>query len=126
MNSLEELNAINAIFDNFAGGVKVIRPNEQFNGEAQEWVRLTIQPASGKIRTLGDLSFRYTSVLYVQIFVLPDTGSGRPMELADEVTNLLRAKTISGLTFKVPSYQDIGTKNNWYQINVLTEFYRED
>lgn len=126
MDEIQELNVINNIFDDFAGGVKVIHPNEKFDGEVDEWIRLTIQPAKGDIRTLGDLKFRYTSILYVQVFVLPDSGSGRSMELVSEVTSLLRAKTINGLTFKTPTYQDVGTKNGWYQINVLTEFYRED
>lgn len=126
MNELDELNVVNAIFDNFANGVTVIHPNEKFDGESTEWIRLTIQPAKGEVRTLGDLTFRYNSILYVQVFVSPDSGSGRSMELVSEITNLLRAKTINGLTFKVPTYQDVGTKNGWYQINVLTEFYRED
>lgn len=126
MTELDELNAINQIFSNFAGGVKVIHPNENYDGSDQEWIRLTIQPAKGEIRTLGDLAFRYVSLLYVQIFVLPDSGSGRSMELVNEVTNLLRAKTLLGLTFKVPKYQDVGTNKGWYQVNVVTEFYRED
>lgn len=126
MTELDELNAINQIFTGFGSGLPVIHPNEQFTGEATEWIRLTIQPAKGEIRTLGFESFRYTSLLYVQIFVLPDSGSGRSMELVNEVTNLLRAKTLLGLTFKVPKYHDIGTNKGWYQINVVTEFYRED
>lgn len=126
MDALQELDVINNIFQNFAGGVTVIHPNETLTEEVNEWVRLTIQPAKGSIRTLGDPTYRYRSILYVQVFVLPNTGTGRSMELVDEITELLRGKTINGLTFLVPKYHDVGASNGWYQVNVLTEFYRED
>jgi hypothetical protein len=127
MNYAQELDALDGIFINFAGGIVVRHENENYDGEATEWVRISSQTAKGSQISLGSNPLhRYKGVFFVQIFVLPDSGSGRAAEIVDAITTLIRGKTISGITFKVPTSHKIGVKDGWYQVNVLTEFYRED
>ena len=65
-------------------------------------------------------------MLFVQIFVKPDIGSGRALELADTITTLFRAKRIGGIVFLVPKVQKVGVFKDWYQVNVSVEFSREE
>ena len=125
MNHIEELNTINDIFIGFAGGITVRHENEKHEG-LEEWIRVTYQTASADQISLGsNPRYRYEGVLYVQIFVEPDIGTGRSTELVDMVTALLRSNTINGITFKVPKAFKVGVVNGWYQVNVVTNFYRE-
>ena len=100
--------------------------NDEMNDSLiQEWVRVSSQSANGFQSSLGsNPTFRYTGVLYLQIFVKPDVGSGRALELADMFTVLFRAKRIEGMVFQVPIIQKIGVYNDWYQVNVSVEFFR--
>lgn len=123
----EELLAIDSIFSGFASGIAQVHENEKYNGSADEWIRLSTQNADGTQRSLGDDPiYRYRGVCFVQIFTKPDTGAGRSTEITDLVTDLLRSKTLSGITFRVPRMVKVGEKGGWYQVNVLTDFYRED
>ena len=127
MNFQQELDVIDSIFINFAGGIVVIHENEKYDGVATEWVRVSSQISSARQITMGSNTiYRYRGVCYVQIFVSPDSGSGRAMEIVDFVSNLIRSKTINGVTFNTPRANKVGVKDGWYQVNVLTEFYRED
>lgn len=127
MNSQQELIALDTIFSGFFNGITIIHENEKYDGSDNEWIRLSSQTGSSNQITLGDNPrFRYNNVCYVQIFTSPDSGSSKSLEISDAVTDLLRGKTLNGLTFKVPKNYKVGVSNGWYQVNVLIEFYRED
>lgn len=90
-----------------------------------EWVRITIQNGDAFQASMGDNpAFRYIGVLFFQIFLKPDAGSGRALELADTISTLFRAQTISGMTFRVPQVQKVDSDAEWYQVNVSIEFFR--
>lgn len=90
-----------------------------------EWIRVSIQNGDAFQASMGDNpAFRYIGVLFFQIFLKPDTGSGRASQLADVITTLFRAKTISGLTFRVPQVNKVNSKSEWYQTNVSIDFFR--
>lgn len=126
MTELDLLNTIDHIFSGLPG-IDMVHENETYHGSAPEWIRACAQTADGKRMTLGnDPLYRYKGICFVQIFVKPDTGAGRALEIADMITPLLRDKKINGVQFFVPVVRKVGENNGWYQINVLTDFYMED
>ncbi len=127
MNDTQQLVILDTIFSGFASGIPIVHDNEKYDGDSEEWIRLSSQVASAKQKSLGDNPiYRYRGICYVQIFTKPDTGSGRAMEIVDMVTALLRSKTLNGITFYTPRSHKVGVVNGWYQVNVSTDFYRED
>lgn len=101
--------------------------NDVMIEDVSEWVRISIQNASAKQVSLGsNPMFRYVGILFIQVFIKPDIGSGRALQIADEFTNLFRAKRINGILFLVPEIQRIGISGDWYQTNVSVQFSREE
>lgn len=127
MTELECQNAIDQIIGDGIAGIDIVHDNEQYAGPNLEWLRVSVLPATGKQKSMGDSpTFRYYGVLAIQIFTKPNTGSGRALEISDMITSLLRAKRLNGIQFFVPTTNKVGVDLGWYQVNVLTEFYRED
>jgi len=91
-----------------------------------EWARVTIQGGNGHIASLGNNPiYRYPGVIIFQIFTKLGIGSGRAVTIADEIDALLKSRRLGSVVFQVPNIQKIGPNNNWYQINVLVDFYSE-
>lgn len=103
----------------------MVYQNVKYDGSASEWCRMSLQNADAFQASMGvSPAFRYIGVMFIQIFVRPDTGSGRAMAIADAVTTMFRAQTISGITFRVPQIQKVGEDDGWYQVNVSVDFFR--
>lgn len=102
--------------------------NDQQNDlSLQEWVRMSVQEASSSQITMGSNPlFRYASVLFFQIFVKPDIGSGRALEIVDTLSPLFNSKRIGDMTFMTPLVERVGVVRDWYQLNLSVEFYREE
>ena len=99
--------------------------NQTANNADPEWLRLTIQNADSFQASLGsNPDYRYIGVLFFQIFVKPNTGSGRAMELVDIIEELFRSQTIGGITFKVPVVRKVPDNSEWYQVNISIDFFR--
>lgn len=112
---------------NYASTLVKYENDEMNDSSVSEWVRVSTQNADAFQASLGSNPlFRYVGVLFVQIFVKPDIGSGRALELADTITTLFRAKRIGGIVFLVPKVQKVGVFKDWYQVNVSVEFSREE
>ena len=112
---------------NYASTLVKYENDEMNDSSASEWIRVSTQNADAFQASLGSNPlFRYVGVLFVQIFVKPDIGSGRALELADTITTLFRAKRIGGIVFLVPKVQKVGVFKDWYQVNVSVEFSREE
>lgn len=123
----EKSNIENYFTSNFNETLIKFENDEMNDSEVDEWVRISIQNSKSYQASLGSNPiFRYIGILYVQIFVKPDIGSGRALSISDVVSNLFRAKRIGDTVFKVPEVKRIGSYNGWYQINVSIEFFREE
>lgn len=108
-------------------GTNLVFENQTQNNKVSEWVRVNILNPDGKQISLGSNPYyRYIGLLIFQIFIKPNTGSGRAMEIADQITTLFRGLTISGMTFKPPVIDPVGESGGWYQHNVSTQFSREE
>lgn len=125
--AVELQTTIDNVFQGFANGIKVIHENEEYAGTDNEWIRICVNEADGKRMSLGDNPlYRYHGICFVQVFVKPDSGVGRATQIADMVTPLLRDQVINGVHFFVPHIVKVGEVKGWYQLNVLTDYYRED
>lgn len=109
-------------------GLTIVYENDTLTDPTvQEWIKIHFMDGIGKQISLGDNPyFRYSGVLNIMIFVKPDTGSGRAAQIADIITPLIRSKRISGTLFQVPYPQKIGVREEWYQVNLLTNYQREE
>lgn len=120
------LNIVDNIFSSITT-VDVVHGNQSYDGTNEEWMRVSLKHVKSERVTLGNNPlYRYWGICAVQIFVRPDTGEGRAREIADLVTPLLRDQNVQGVQFFVPEVVPVGEENSWYQVNVLTKFYRED
>jgi hypothetical protein len=116
---------IDGMFDSWTQ-TQVVRENTEV-GTANEWIRPSIQAINGNRMNLGDNpKYRYTGLLYVQIFTLTGIGSGRAKVLADLLTQMFRDVRSGGITFKVPQFEAVGNQDNWYQSVFSVEFFREE
>lgn len=93
-----------------------------------EWVRIAVREGKSNQASLGVTNpmFRYFGILFVQIFVRNNTGTGRARELADLVTPIFRSKIVNGIHYGVPEVSTVGPDEAWFQVNVSCEFYREE
>lgn len=108
-------------------GTNIVFENQSQDNKVSEWVRVNIlNPASNQVSLGNTPYYRYVGLLIFQIFIKPNTGSGRAMEIADQITSLFRGLTISGMTFKPPVVDPVGESGGWYQVNVSTQFSREE
>lgn len=125
MNYSQEKQAIEQHFEANWPHTPIVFENAKFTGAEDEWVRLSILNGDAYQASMGDNpAFRHPGVVVVQIFTRPDSGSGRALELADLVDQLFRLAVVSGIVFRVPRVQKVPSDNEWYQVNVSTEFYR--
>lgn len=117
---------IDGMFDSWKY-TQVVRENSEVADTADEWIRPSLQAIGGNRMNLGDNpKYRYTGLLYVQIFTLTGIGSGRAKVLADLLTQMFRDVRSGGITFKVPQFEAVGNQDNWYQSVFSVEFFREE
>lgn len=93
----------------------------------EEWIRYTDHTSSARRASLGNNAlFRYRGIVAIQTFTKPSIGKGRALELSDYVTNIFRDQKIGATQFYVPYPNVIGTRDGWYQVNVLSPYYRDE
>ena len=91
------------------------------------WARLSIRPADGNQVGMGSTNVhRYSGVIFIQIFVPKSGGLGVAMQLADEAADIWRGAQFSGITCRTPRVVNVGPDRDWYQVNVLTNFFRDE
>jgi len=102
--------------------------NVYFEPQAvDEWVRFTDSNAGGRQASLGDNPlYRYRGIVTIQVFVKPNTGAARYLELADFITGMFRSQRVSGVQFEVPRPVKVGDRDGWCQVNVLCPYYRDE
>lgn len=125
MNYLQEKIAIESFFSGNWVSTEIAFENGP-SPDADEWVRISIQNGEAFQASLGDSpAFRYPGMVFIQIFTRKDGGSGRALELADELNDLFKLTVVDGIVFKVPQIKKINSADSeWYQVNVSIEFYR--
>jgi len=90
------------------------------------WCRFAIKLGDGLLTEIGgSKTHRYPGVAIAQLFVPIHHGDREGLRLADVIKTAFRAVTVSGVTFRTPSVNNLGleTEKKWWQINVSCPFY---
>lgn len=104
-------------------------PNTKLETEGlTEWVRYANIPDSANIAGLGGGSqqlYRYHGMVVVQIFVMPNSGAARALQLAELVSDIWRSARFSGLTMQATKIEIVGINQGWYQIDAISPYHRD-
>ena len=89
--------------------------------------RVTIRHASSAQRTLGGIDqrvFTNEGVVIVQVFTPRDDGTSRRkcLRLADVVKRAMQGQRTANVWFRNVVAQEIGDEDQWYHINVVSNF----
>lgn len=68
--------------------------------------------------------YRTEGMVVVRIFVKPNSGATRAIQLADLVADIWRSASFSGYTMKAPRLVKRGVVDGWYQVNVISPYFR--
>ena len=90
------------------------------------WIRMTINLGTANQVQMGAVkTFRNVGVVTAQIFIPLTIGMAEGYQQADLVADLFRSNTTSGVVYRTPSVQNLGRRDNWWQINVNCPFYKD-
>jgi len=96
------------------------------------WVALTVITDEAAQISLGDNPlYRFPGMVIVQVFVKEGTGTGVANQLADQVVEAFRLRTL-GVTatgfvkFQTPWKRREGIKEGWFQMNVFAPYARDE
>lgn len=131
--------AHNAIRDRFntqwASATEIAWPNKEFDDRVlntlDEWVRFRIDEAGAGWASMGDPGNNINRTLgqvTCSVFVKPDIGDKRALELADLIVAAFIGweDATTRVRFRIPPYvRPVGNDRNWYQINVIAPFERD-
>ncbi|MDJ0952477.1 MAG: phage tail terminator-like protein [Acidimicrobiia bacterium] len=103
-------------------------PNVKFSTKDQtEFVAIQHIPDDKMEKSLGTDPVQYRSYgdIVVQIFVKPNSGAARALQLADLVADVWRSAKFSGITVMAPRVAIVGVIEGWYQVDVISPYYRD-
>ena len=128
MSFESEVRSIETWFSTRYSETGVQYANVRFDpAELSEWARLTISPGGANIASMGSDPnlYRHTGVVSVQIFVTPNSGATRALQVADTIADIFRSAKIDNIQMHAPDVERVGVVDGWYQINVECNYYRD-
>jgi hypothetical protein len=120
-----------AIYERFLTGFngvpreRIAFDNEEPKTKGTSWVRLVVRGLGRGQDTLGkkpNRSFQSKASVFVQVYVVANTGVQVSDDLAKEAADLYEGESFSGLDFNEASINEIGPDGKWYQTQVEAEF----
>ena len=99
------------------------------NNNTSPYVTLLVRTGGEAQASLGSSTdlFRNSGFIVIEIRHDLDSGTAAALSIADTVSDLFRAQQIGNRITIINITPDrIGSRNGWYQINVLIEFRRDD
>jgi len=113
---------------------KIRWDNVKWDNPAEDpsWVALTIITDEADQISLGDNPrYRFPGMVIVQVFVKEGTGTGVVNQLADQVVEAFRLRTLGTaptgfVKFQTPWKRREGVKNGWFQMNVFAPYQRDE
>ncbi len=94
--------------------------------EDQSWVRFSVRRGKTVRRELGGGAAVVTpGVAFAQIFGRLETGDSQLNDYADAVSEVFRAVSVRGITFRVPNVRPLGVSGRWWQVNVSCPFFSQ-
>lgn len=128
MSFSEERKAIEERFQDNWSETAIRYPNTSFSTKDRvEFVSIQHIPDDKKEQSLGTdpVLLRSYGDIVVQIFVKPNSGAARALQLADLVADLWRSARFDGITVKAPRISIVGIVEGWYQVDVISPYYRD-
>lgn len=127
------LNIVRAVESRFAANFTAVPAaniafdNVPFDVPTTSWVRLVVNPGVSEQVAMGATKqFRHSGLITVQVFTPVDKGSQAAFDLADDVSEIWRGASFSGIIARVPSATVAGVRDGWFQINVDVPFYFDE
>jgi len=103
-------------------------PNVKFSSKGRdEWVAFNYVPDLAREKSLGTdpVLNRYYGDIAIQIFVTPNSGAARALQLASLVSDIWRNVTFGEFTVQTPRLAIVGVNDGWYQVDVISPYYRD-
>lgn len=106
-------------------------PNTAFDPPADRspWIRISVTPGTSFVASLngpagpGKPAYRYPGVIIGQVFTKIGIGPGEAQRLADKFADIFRGEDFDGVQCREASFNRVGERDGWYQINVSVSFY---
>jgi len=91
-----------------------------------EYVAFTNVTDDVKEKSIGGptVLYRYFGNIVIQIFVLPNSGATRALQLAELVADIWRSAQFSGITMGATKAVTVGVQDGWYQVDAISPYYR--
>lgn len=96
------------------------------------YIAIQIEDFDGRQVTLGASAqlHRYTGQITIQVFVPERTGAKAADGYCDQLDGIFRRAQFqhgqSGvITCRTPSKRTVGTRDGWYQVNLVTAYQRD-
>lgn len=112
----------------WTNGVAYQLTNEGFDPTGlEEWVRLTVRHFSSRQATNakpGNRTYERPGLLFIQVFVLPNTGRQRSDELCFTASKIFETKSLAGtsLLFKNASPIEAPAEEKWFGQTIQIPF----
>ena len=91
------------------------------------WVRVSVLPSDSKHVGTGTVGrFRVTGTMIVQIFQELGKGTADTLSVLDTIRDAFTSITEDGITWRVPTVNNIGRSGTWWQTNIVCPFYSDN
>lgn len=123
MNFVDAQLAIQSHIESMWTDTPIHFQNNKF-APVKRYIRCHVLFGDSKQITLGsNPEFRNPGVLVIQVLTEQGKGSTSALALADSLSDIFKAKNISGIQFRTPKLAILGEIESYYQINVQCPFY---
>ncbi len=123
-----ERQAFESRFDTNWSDTSIKWPNVKFTTkEHDEYVAYNNVTDISKEKSMGSdpVLYRYFGDIVIQIFVMPNSGAARALQLAELVSDIWRGALFSGITMMSTYTVTVGIVDGWYQLDVISPYYRD-
>lgn len=93
--------------------------------KTDKFVRLVIGATASQQIDVGGDADRYFGLITLSIFVKENIGTNLARKLVDQVFPIFHRQSFDGILCRETQIDTIGAQDGWYQINLNTEFYRD-
>lgn len=98
-------------------------------GNEEQWCRFVVSQGDGDLLGLGAAKkmYRYVGFIFVSVFTPEGLGTQSNKKLCQRASNIFRSKQFTGnISCLVPSIQEVGVSDGWWQVNVNIPFYWDE
>lgn len=94
--------------------------------KTEKFIRLTINSTASQQIDVGGDSDRYFGLITVSVFTKENKGTNLARKIADDVFPIFHRQSFGNILCRETQVEVIGAIDGWFQINLNTEFYRDE